>query len=608
MATFRDTFLSKLEEGTSIKESARGAARTTIKQLRKDYSKQGLKERAVRGLFGGDSIAEAYIRGKLGVKKKKKGDKEPSAMGSGEEGSGVSAEGITFIKIIAKNSMAIPGMARDMNVLRQNVQKLVKLKGGKAKGRADAFFLKEDERERALEAQRAKVQTAPGQPQPTPEKGEGGILDSIMSMFSGGFTSAIKNIFSPKMLGSILKKVFLPVAIIGTLFSGIMDGWKRYQETGNFGDAIVAGLGGMLNFLTFGLFGEDTLKSLWSSVSDFLSPITDTIGEIFTGIKNFFVKLFGGKVEDKSSGKIDKTTPNMPDPKQFAVQAAKAGGADEQKAQDLGGIFDSAGKGDMESMFKKAQDFATKYPEPAPSETSPTPAGQGIPADQAQRNYELNKQLTGEASKALGVQLPMPASPSPAATAPTTPAPTPAPEMSDEDKIKQLEGYIEGNKKRMARREADADRHIKSFAKRHTPEETEQLKKDYAEAISTEKKEVEDANAGFQRQIDVLKKSGSPSASTSSQSAPAPSTTPTESGSSSGTPSLDASGGPAVSGSEVSSESTQVSEGQRMESAADQGSVINAPTTNNSTAGQDNYKPPAASPYNFDFTKMLRTT
>jgi hypothetical protein len=44
------------------------------------------------------------------------------------------------------------------------------------------------------------------------------------------------------------------------LFSGITDGFKKYQETGSFSEAIVAGLGGMLSFLTFGLFGEDTLK------------------------------------------------------------------------------------------------------------------------------------------------------------------------------------------------------------------------------------------------------------------------------------------------------------------------------------------------------------
>ena len=615
-STFRTKFLSGLEEGTSIKQSAKAAAGASLKQIRKDYSPKGMKEKFIQSAFGGDTILDAYIRGKVGVKKKTKKDKGPTP--EGKEGQSLDSQGVTFIKIIAKNSISIPGMARDMNVMRQNIQKLVKLRGGKAKGRADAFFLKEDERESLTESQRESIQRAKDADfmsgRSRSDGGEGGILDSIIGMFTGGFTKGIKSLFSPKMLGNVLKKVFLPIAIIGTLFSGIMDGWKRYQETGNFGDAIVAGLGGMLNFLSFGLFGEDTLKSLWSSVSDFLSPITDTIGEIFTGIKNFFVKLFGGKVEEKTSGKIEKTKPNMPDPKEFAVQAAKAGGADEQKAQDLGSIFDAVKQGDAKSMFAKAQEFAQKYPEEPKAETSPTPTtSEGIPADQAQRNYELNKQLTGEASKALGVDLPM--SPSPVTSpAPTTPAPTPAASLSNEEKIKELEGNIERNKRAFAKREAAAKRHVESLKKRYPddPERVKEIEDDYKEYLEkSERPAMEAANAEYQKQIDVLKKSPSVS-SGSSESAAAPSTTPTESGSSDvssgGAPSLESAGGPSVSGSEVSSESSQVSEGQRMESAADQGSVVNAPTNNSSTTSPDNIKPPAAPTFNIDFNRMLRMT
>jgi len=56
-------------------------------------------------------------------------------------------------KISAKNSMILPSMARDMNVMRQNIVKLVKLSGGKASTRADMFFMKAAERERAYESQ-----------------------------------------------------------------------------------------------------------------------------------------------------------------------------------------------------------------------------------------------------------------------------------------------------------------------------------------------------------------------------------------------------------------------------------------------------------------------
>jgi hypothetical protein len=56
-------------------------------------------------------------------------------------------------KISAKNSMMVPSMARDMNVMRQNIVKLVKLSGGTASTKADMFFLRASEREKAYESQ-----------------------------------------------------------------------------------------------------------------------------------------------------------------------------------------------------------------------------------------------------------------------------------------------------------------------------------------------------------------------------------------------------------------------------------------------------------------------
>ena len=626
MADLASRYLSSLEGGKGFA----GAAKEAGTGIKKDVTGAFGKERVIRTMVGGDDILSAYIRGKLGVKKKPGKEKEPTKIGGAEGEGGFSSEGATFLKIIAKNSMSLPGMARDMNVLRQNVVKLVKLKGGKSRGAADAYFLKEDEREKALEAQKLKVG---GKPSPTgaPKEKEGGLLDSIIGMFSGGFMDAIKSLFNPKMLMKVFSKVFLPLAIIGTLFSGIMDGFKRYQETGSFSDAIVAGLGGMLKFVTFGIFGEDTLKSLFESISNFFSPITDTISNIFTGIKDFFKNLFGIKgdpAEDKAQKDIAKIKPEMPDASKFASGAAKASGASDEKASDLGGIFGAAQKGDVQGLFGKAQEFSKKYPEPAATPTSPTPTTkEGIPLDQAQRNYELNKQLTGEASKALGVPLEAPAPPTPATPpAPVATAPTPAPEMSDSDKVKQLEGYIEGNKTRFAKREADAARHISSFKKRYAndPGRVKELEDEYASTLAVEKKEMEEANAGFQRQIDAIKKSSKGAVTASSGPSPA-----VESGGGGGSaaPASGVSGGgggggtgaggaasmasgesSAPSGAEMSQTSSQVAEGQRMESAADQGSVVNSPTTNNQVGGGGGSKPPTADVYNSDLANMLMRT
>jgi hypothetical protein len=530
--SFASRYISEVEGGKGFVGGAKEAAKGTAK----DFGKKFSKENIVQNMFGGDDIISAALRNKFGVKGPGKGKKDKTPSPAGEDGQGLSSEGISFLKIIAKNSMALPGMARDMNVLRQNIQKLVKLKGGKSRiGAADNFFDREDKRESDLEAQTMKgSKVTPVSSKEGEEEGGSTLLAKLIEgffifLFAKKLIGILKNIFSPKALLSVFKRVFVPLLIIGTLFSGITDGFKKYQETGSFSEAIVAGLGGMLSFLTFGLFGEDTLKSLFDSISNFFQPITDTISKIFTGIKDFVKGLFGNivDVKDDAPAKADDVKPTMPDPKQFAQSMAKASGASDEKSADIGGLFGAVQSGDVKGLFGKAQELAAKYPEPPPTETSPTPmSSEGVPLDQAQRNYELNKSLTGQASQALGVPLEMPAPPTPATPpAPVSPAPAPAPEMSDADKIKQIEGYIKGNTKRFARREKDAARHIASLKRRYSdqPDKVKEIEDDYKQTLDVERKEMEDANTGFKRQIDFIKKSAGGTVSAGAASSPSPS-------------------------------------------------------------------------------------
>jgi hypothetical protein len=89
-------------------------------------------------------------------------------------------------QITAKNSMALPSMARDMNVMRQNVSKLVKLQGGTATNKADAFFAKAKDREGAYEAQfGAKKETSPTKVGDNKETNRG-ILGTIIAFLTMG--------------------------------------------------------------------------------------------------------------------------------------------------------------------------------------------------------------------------------------------------------------------------------------------------------------------------------------------------------------------------------------------------------------------------------------
>ena len=90
---------------------------------------------------------------------KKNKETSPSKAGNESESTGgISADVLPFLNVIAKNSIVLPGMARDMNVLRQNISKLVNLKGKeskvKAEGKADKFFQTEEAREAKLEEER----------------------------------------------------------------------------------------------------------------------------------------------------------------------------------------------------------------------------------------------------------------------------------------------------------------------------------------------------------------------------------------------------------------------------------------------------------------------
>jgi hypothetical protein len=621
MADFASRYISEVESGKGLFGGAKSALEGTSKDVGKKFSKENL----VRSTFGGDDIFSALIRSKLGVKKKPEKEKEKEKTPTKEgapEGGEFPTEGISFLKIIAKNTMSLPWMARDMNVLRQNLQKLVKIKAGPQKKGvkayatgADAYFLREDEREAALEAQRAKIE---GGPKPAKVGGEekegegGGLIGTIVSFFSGGFMKAIKFIFNPRSLAKIFSKVFLPIAIIGTLFNGIMDGFKRYQETGSFSDAIVAGLGGMLEFITFGLFGEDTLKTLFESISNFFAPITETISNVFNNIKNFIKGLFGGTVdvEDKAPQQAEKVAPTMPDTKQFVQNAGKASGMSDEKSKDLGGVFGAVQSGNIEGVIGKAQEFAKKYPEPPSSETSPTVAAAAAVATPTSVNEV----------------------PAPAPT--TTPAPSPSPVLSTDDQIKQIEGYIDANNRRLVNREDQDKRRIESFKKRYAndPERVAEFVKDIQEGGKEYRNEIEAANTQHRENITNLKKQKTVTSSPVSASSPpagaisgASDDSPSESGGAStdsgatasaggvtpiaggASPSAETNSG-APSGGEISTASSAVAEGQRMESAADMGSIINAPTTNSSTASQG--KPPntIADAYDTEFAKLLATT
>jgi len=647
MADFKSKYISELEKGKGLIGGAKSAASSSMDDFKKQFSKESIAKKA----FGGDDILSALIRGKMGIKKEK-GEKSPSKDDG--SGGGLGEDATNVLAIIAKNSMSLPGMARDMNVLRQNVVKLVKLKGGKTSrfgGKADAFFKTSKEREESLEAEMASKKKVPVKASsPTPTGGGGGIGD-IFTMIKDGLIQGAKFLFNPKNLLSILGKLALPLLIISTLFSGIKAGFEKYQETGSFTEAIVSGLGGMLSFLTFGLLGEDTLKQVFDSLSGVFQPVLDTVSNIFDSIKGFFKGIFGGTVDVKevsspgaknvvpklggSGGEVDKMAGQLSSSmKEMGVSGLPAG-----IGGDLGGVMDSMAKGDFKGVASQAEAMKQKYPSQGGSKEE-------TPDEQAKRNYELNKNLTSRVSGAIGIDLPMPAPPSPVASGDpstggsgTAPLPVakdkPAPDLAPEGSAgaptpaappppPPTPTAAGGIPEKTAAQAESSKMGALNFIKRlgilpgqgPNKNEYEDMRASPSRIISEEevKQRISAAGKDPDKVLGLLKSAdgggtidlrsgnlnqitggaiggGGGSAPSASSASPAPMT-----------------GEPPVSGASLSSASSEVAEGQRMESAADQGSVVNAPTNNNSSSSSGKPSKQTASAYDTDFAQRLATT
>ena len=80
--------------------------------------------------------------------------------------------------------------------------------------------------------------------------------------------------------------------IIGALFEGVMDGFDEFMKTGNIGKALIAGLAGIIDFLTFGLFDKEKIKEV---IGDFSKWIGDHLikpfSEFIGSMKDSFLAL-----------------------------------------------------------------------------------------------------------------------------------------------------------------------------------------------------------------------------------------------------------------------------------------------------------------------------
>jgi hypothetical protein len=572
MATFASKYISEVEQGKGLFGGAKEASKGSIKDIGKSFSKENIKTKLVQSAFGGDDIFSALIRSKLGVKKKQKKGESPTKDGADSN----------FLQTIAQNSLALPGIAKDMNILRQNIVELARIER-KSEEQQDLskqgdFFKSQDAEESQLEAARLKPQSS-GSPTVIKKDGDmkdssaggggflGGIIDSVKTGLLGGITS----LFNPMSLLKILGKAFAIGALLYSLFEGITAGFKKWQETGDLSEAIITGLGAMIDFLTFGLFGEDSLRKLINSIGEVVEPIIDSIKQAYYSFKDwiannvgipkfeFLGKTFGPYYPFKkdSSSQVKENSAGEYKAKRTEEKVQK----EMQKATDvIAGVSKDLGL----SPTKESTDGIIK--EVSKGLEKATALGSEMPKDNKQRADILGQINSVTASNLENIK-----------------------------KLNAKGDYSLG-------RAEDYEKNVVNPVKTQLATAMDKFNKGpeggYGNMLSGS---MDKAAAAISGKISA----GGPTQNSLGGGA----SMLGGGGSSGGGTSPAPTGSSSTMGADLAAKSSQISEGQRMESAADMGSSVNAPVTNNTSGSMGSgSKPQVGDTYNMDLLNLLART
>jgi len=173
-------------------------------------------------------------------------------------------------KIAAKNSVVFPAMARDMNLMRMNMQRLVRLAGGTPSTKSDMFFKRAGDREKQYNQQYGKASSS------SSSSGGGGLLSSLGSIggsLLGGLGSIGGGLLS--IGGSILSG-------IGSLIGGVAGGIFSIISgaLGGLGPLGII-LGAAAGFMIYSIAKSIDFEKMGGDFKKMYSDVS-------TSIKNFF--------------------------------------------------------------------------------------------------------------------------------------------------------------------------------------------------------------------------------------------------------------------------------------------------------------------------------
>ena len=155
--------------------------------------------------------------------------------------------------VTAKNTLALPSMARDMFLVKKNILQLVKLQGGTPSTKAGDWFNRQQARENAYESKFTKTMpsTSPSKVEPKKDSGFGLLgLTGLFGVLGSAFNSVLKPI-------SFLKDVLITAGLAVVLFGRTIRRFFRFLLRTKIGKLL--GLTG-LAIGASKAFGEDNLE------------------------------------------------------------------------------------------------------------------------------------------------------------------------------------------------------------------------------------------------------------------------------------------------------------------------------------------------------------
>lgn len=534
-------------------------------------------------------------RGMLSTLFSKESKKPSSPSRDTGDGDTINSDIIPFLNIIPKNSLALPGMARDMNVLRQNIVELVKQKNKESAitkaDKAGKFFQTEDQREKDLEDARKK-ETSPTplnkEGKPKKEKGDGGtegvaeylwdLLKKILGTLFLGLGLAFASAFDMGKLISTITEKLNPLPLIESLFDSIAEGWKQITETDIVKETLIKGVGKFLEFITAGLFGEKELRTALNDLGEFLTPMIDVITETFNNIVAWLKDNVGW------------------DP--FTIPLSKV-----SEFPGVKQILSTMGWTIPDIQVPGFRPFKDKKPV-----GEPKAAGGGAPPTapaEEPKKEDLKKAQTAQGDVVYDENGNVISGSAPTGTTPTK-----------QSTKKTQEGKVQRTPESVAKAAEKDKKSAVEFLKTQVgivyDPNSPTMFSDLRSGNFVEEQSVRDRITDMKGNPDKILSLVKPTPTATPTTTPAAAATPPTGGATEGgapptgggvtaSPSAETAPAPSASGSEISSSSAQVAEGQRMDSAADAGTVIDAGTTNNNMSTSGKKPKQVADAYNTSF-------